>query len=184
MHWLQRKKKTRTHFYGLFLKNRDFTVKKIQEMWSLLCNFFWFFPKWYMKNGQFLLHWTKWIQPLHTSLQTLFEHEQLKKTKKQFFRIFLSVQSNFLKNGSSKWVLVVCVAISASRRFIWTIKQHYPMIFHFHFRKGDSFDLGGSEPLPKGMDWSTTVFKVFFLDLMAFLIHINVRAKKITDFGF
>ena len=58
------------------------------------------------------------------------------------------------------------------------------MIFHFHFRKGDSFDLGGSEPYPKGMDWSTTVFKVFFLDLMAFFIHINVRAKKITNFGF
>ena len=34
------------------------------------------------------------------------------------------------------------------------------------------------------MNWSKTVVKVFFLDLMAFLIHINVRAKTIPKFGF
>ena len=58
------------------------------------------------------------------------------------------------------------------------------MIFNFHFSKGDPFDLGGSKRYPKGMDWSKTVFKVFFLDLMAFPMRINVRQKKSSIFHF
>ena len=34
-----------------------------------------------------------------------------------FFWIFLTVKSHFFKNYPSKWALVFCVAISASRRF-------------------------------------------------------------------
>ena len=53
----------------------------------------------------------------------------------QFFWTFLMVKSYFFKNSPSKWVVVFCIAISASKRFIWAIKRHYPMIFHFHFSR-------------------------------------------------
>ena len=59
-----------------------------------------------------------------------------------------------------------------------TLKTIFDQIFKFHFSKG------GSERYPKGMDWSTTVFEVFFLDLMAFPMHINVRPKNSAIFHF
>ena len=113
------------------------------------------------------------------------ERKSEKKSQKRvlFFLDTFVGQVSFSQKWRSKRVFL-CVAISASRRFIWAIKQHYLMIFHFHFSNGGPFWFRGSEYYPKGMDWSKTVFKVFFFDLMAFLIHINVRAKKIPNFGF
>ena len=40
--------------------------------------------------------------------------------------------------------------------------------------------LRGSEHYAQGKDWSKMVFKVFFLDLMAFPMHINVRLKTFS----
>ena len=40
--------------------------------------------------------------------------------------------------------------------------------------------LGGSERYAQGKDWSKIVFKVIFLDIMAFPMHINVRLKTFS----
>ena len=45
---------------------------------------------------------------------------------------------------------------------------------------GDPFDFGGSEHYAQGKDWSKMIFKVFFLDLMAFPMHINVRLETFS----
>ena len=42
----------------------------------------------------------------------------------------------------------------------------------------------GFERYPKGMDWSKAVFEVFFLDLLAFPMRINVRQKNPKFFIF
>ena len=92
---------------------------------------------------------------LYLSLQTPYEHnrfwrKKLEKLKKEStFWIFLSVKSHFLKNGQSKWVLFFFVAISASRRFIWATKQHYPIIFPFHISNGGPFWFRGVWALPQ-----------------------------------
>ena len=47
----------------------------------------------------------------------------------------------------------------------------------FTLVRGDSFDLGGVWALPQGDRLIKNLFKVFFLGLMAFPIHINIRPK-------
>ena len=160
--------KTRTHFDEPFLKKLDLTVKNVRKNLTLFTVFPDFFPKWYLKQSKFLYNWTQWITRLHVSLQTPYEHEQFwKKSGKttirvQFFRTFFTVKSHFFRNGSSKWVLVFCVAISAPRRFIWAIKQHYPMIFNFQFSKGGPFWLrGGLSATPRGWTGQKRFLKCF-----------------------
>ena len=160
--------KTRTHFDRPFLKKWDLTIKKVQKKLDPFCSFSRFFPKWYLKQCKFLYKWTQWIKTNHISLQTPYEHEQFwKKSGKttlrvQFFWTFLTVKSYFFKNGPSKWVLVFCIAISASRRLIWAIKQHYPMIFNFHFSKGGPFWFrGGPSATPRGWSGQKRFLKCF-----------------------
>ena len=142
MQWLQRNKPElilMDWFWKLGLYHQEDKKK-----WSPFYSFSWFFTKCYIEHGQLHLHWTKWIQRLHISLQTPYVHcawTALKKIWKKlqkgsnFFGPFCR-SSLIFSNGPSKWVPVCWVAISASRRFIWDIKQHYPMIFHFHYSKG------------------------------------------------
>ena len=66
-----------------------------------------------------------------------------------------------------------CVVIIVSIRFIWAIKQHFPMIFHFSLRKGP-YGFGGVKELRKGEE-------SFFLELRVFQMNINVRLQKIPN---
>ena len=149
--------KTRTHFNGPFLKKWNLTVKKVQQNLNLFTVFFSrFFPKCYLKQSKFLHHCTQWIK--HLMNMNSFEKNQEKTTiRVQFFWTFLTVKSYFFKNGPSKRVLVFCVAISASRRFIWAIKRHYPMIFNFHF----SWFRGGLSATPRGWTGQKLFSKCF-----------------------
>ena len=45
-------------------------------------------------------------------------------------------------------------------------------------------NFGGFEQYPKGKDWSKMVFKGFFLDLITFPMHINVKPKNSSIFHF
>ena len=182
--------KTRTHFDWLFLRKWDLTDKK--EKKGLFLKFSLIFFSRLVMLIRFLKAYLEWLDPLSSmqkKLDIFFVPFWKKSTKtgrkKNRKKTFLSENSIFFKNSPSKQVLVFCVAISASRRFIWTIKQHYPIIFFiFPLVRGDPSDLGGSKRYAKGMDWSKTVFKVIFLDLIAFSIRIYVRAKTIPKFGF
>ena len=121
----------------------------------------------------------------------IYEHEQFwrKKSGKtrirvQFFWCFLAVKSYFFKNGPSKWVLVFWVAISASRRFIWAIKRHYPMIFNFHFSKGGPFWFRGVWALPQGDGLVKNGFWSVFLGPYGIPHAYKCQAKKILHFSF
>ena len=160
--------KNRTHFDEAFWKKNSHDLQKGQTKIDPFYSFSWFFPKWYLKQSKFLHHCTQWIKTLHISLQTPYEHKQFwKKSGKttirvQFFGTFLTVKSYFFKNGLSKWILFFCVAISASRRFIWAIKRHYPMIFNFHFSKGGPFWFrGGLSATPRGLTGQKRFSKCF-----------------------
>ena len=54
----------------------------------------------------------------------------------QFFWTFWMVKSHFFKNYPSKWVLVFCVAISASTRFFYAIERCHPTSFIFYLCQG------------------------------------------------
>ena len=54
----------------------------------------------------------------------------------------------------------------------------------FTLVRGDPFDKGWVQAVPQEDKMVKNGFKVFFLDLMAFRIHMNVRAKTITKLGF
>ena len=129
------------------------------------------------------------------SLSTEFNYKEtgfvlstiLKKSGKtvkmvQFFWTFLTVKSHFFKNGSLKWVLFFCVAISASRRFIWAIKQHLLMIFNFHISKGGPFWFrGGPSTTPRGWTGQKQFLK-FFSWTLWYSPCIKISGQKISQF--
>ena len=135
------------HLDALFLKNDILPSKKSVPFLQF---FQIFFLKWYIKRGKFfcieLSGSSHFIQAFkhHMSMNSSKKNQKNYKKGSNFF----VVKSHFLKNSPSKWVLFFCVAISASIRFIWAIKQHYPMIFHFPFSK-DWFR-GGLSATPRG----------------------------------
>ena len=82
-------------------KKETWPSKRSNKIWTFLQFFSWFFPEWYLKQSKFLHHCTQWIETLHISLQTPYEHEPFwKKSGKT--TIFLDVfdgQVSFFKNG-------------------------------------------------------------------------------------
>ena len=60
------------------------------------------------------------------------------------------VKSHLFPERSTKMSSDFRVALSASKRFIWAIKQHFPMIFNLHFGEGGHFLFRGVWALPKG----------------------------------
>ena len=179
------KKNKNSFWWTVFEKIRFFPPKCPNKMGLFCHSFSRFFPKWYKKkHGQFLLHWTKWIQPLHISLQTPYEHDKFwKKSDK------LQKESNFF--GPFCWSSIIFSKMVTQNEFLFFALQSVHQDASFELSNSTirwfsiftlvrvPFDLGGSEHYAKGMDWSNTVFNEFFLDLMAFLIHINVSAKKV-----
>ena len=144
MHWLQRKKPELISMDRSW-KNETWPSKRSKKNWTLFTVFPDFFRTVHVHKvfeGLYEVSWSTECNDEETCfvLSTILEKIRKKTVKRvTFCWTFLTVKSHFFKNGLSKWVLVFCVAISASRCFIWAIKRHYPMIFNFHFSKEGPF---------------------------------------------
>ena len=69
--------KSRTHFDIPFWRKKALTIKEVQLNWNFFIIFSRFFPKWYIKQGQFILFWTQWIKTLNIGIQIPYESEHL-----------------------------------------------------------------------------------------------------------
>ena len=137
MHWFQCKKPeliSIDHFW----KNETWPSKKSKKV-ELFLRFFLDFLKTdhvYRLFDCFCeVSWSTDINSTETShvLCTILEKNG-KNCKRGSIFLGLFGQSSHI--FSKMWVLVFCVAISASRRFFWAIKRCYPAIFIFHLCKG------------------------------------------------
>ena len=63
-------------------------------------------------------------------------------------------------------------------------KTVFRKFFRFFITRGDPYGEEGSEHYAKGKDRSKTIFKVIFLNLRVFPVHINVRLRIIPNLVF
>ena len=152
--------KNQNSFWWTVLKKMRLDHKEGPTKLDPFYSFSWFFPppKWYLKKSKFLYNGTQWIERLHTSLQTPYEHERFwNKSRKtrirvHFFWSFLTVKSYFFKNGPSEWVLVYALQ-SVHQDASFELSNGTIRWFSiFTLVRGDPFNLGGSERYPKGID--------------------------------
>ena len=152
--------------------DRQKSLKTLYSFWS----FSDFFSKMVMLISC-LKAYMKWLDPLSSMQKKLamffwpFWKTSAKTVKKeQFFLDIFDGKVSFCQKQSIQTSSVfLCVAISASRRFIWAITEHYLMIFNFHFSKGGPFWFrGGQSATPRGWTGQIRFSKCFSWTLQHF----------------
>ena len=142
MHWLQHKKPELLSM-DHFGKNEIWRYGGAQKKLDPFHRFSGFRLKNVIKQGQFLLHLTQWINALHIILEKRHKDWRFWKVRKNGEKgpIFVGplwwLSFIFFQNGSSKLVpffLRCNQCIKA--RFFWAIKNKYRKIFQFCHHRG------------------------------------------------